>query len=212
MKKILFFTLGLLLSFSAQSAVIYQSGAYEVHPNDSVFGYCSSCNFRPNQYVGATLSLGSAYSISSLDFYAQNRYSGSGDLTVAFYNAPDSLVYSQTFTLAEQAKTILDTYTVNISVNFNAFKLAPDNYAIFFFGQDLIVRGYDNFGSSLIYVDPDMGVLSSDPQPIPSSTAIRLSGELATVVPEPETFAFLLLGLGFLSVSSRKKFSQASQY
>ncbi|MDF0378239.1 PEP-CTERM sorting domain-containing protein [Methylophilus sp. YYY-1] len=205
MKRILFFTIGLFLSLTAQSAVIYQSGAYGAGL-PYTWSQCSNCEFASDQFIGEAFSTTATYSISSLDFYAQRGYSGTGDLTIAFFDALNGWVHSETFTPDQQTKSDIDIFTTNISLTFSPFQLEAGNYAVFFFGKNLGVLTFNEFDATQLIAFSRNGT-TTDPQPYIDATyssAILLSGMLTTV-PEPESIAMLLAGLGFLAVLVRRK-------
>lgn len=205
MKRIFFFSIGLFLSLTAQSAVIYQSGAYGAGL-PYTWSQCSNCEFAYDQFIGEAFSTTATYSISSLDFYAQRDYSGTGDLTIAFFDSSNGWGHSETFTLAQQTKTDIDSFTTNISLSFSPFQLEAGNYAVFFFGKNLGVLTFTEFDATQLVAFSRNGT-TTDPQPYIDATyssAIRLSGT-PTAVPEPESMAMLFAGLGLISLRIRNK-------
>jgi hypothetical protein len=202
----LFFTIGLFFTLTAQSAVIYQSGAYGAGL-PYTWSTCSNCEFADDQFVGEAFSTSATYSISSLDFYAQRDYSGTGDLTIGFFDAVNGWFHSETFSLAEQTKTDIDTFTTNISLSLSPFQLEAGNYAVVFFGKDLGVLTYTEFGATQLVSHARDGI-QGDPQPYIDanfSSAIRLSGTPVAVVPEPEVFSMLPLGLVAVTAYTRRR-------
>lgn len=206
MKKHLFFLWWMLLSLQAHAAVIYQSTGYgKATPSNFAISFCSGCSFASNSLIGEQFSLTQDALIKQLDFDVTSDKSGTDDLTIAFY-ASDKQVYAQTFSAANQLKSKTSTLslTENISVFFDPFKLAAGDYSVFFFGTNLAIKAIEDVGASQIQVNTTKSIPFANPVATSYGSAIRLSGEVISPVPEISTCFMLLLGFVTVFVVRRR--------
>ena len=225
MKWILFLGMSLSAQFSHAYEVVYQSGPYG--SSQGVGAVCSSSTcldpgtgeFNQEQYIGESFSLTSAAKINTIDFYkglfathpTTEPVDIPSDITIAFYDASHSLVYSQTFNVTEyiQTERYLGPGTgrnYNIHAAFTPFILDAGDYIVYYFGDHLGLPLYGGYGDTSVLVSPSQGGWTFDnPFYAFGATAVKLSGSFLTAVPEPESFTLMLAGLGLAGFTHKRK-------
>lgn len=212
MKWLLALGVVLITQLSHAANVIYQSAAYGANslPGDTA---CSSTNCPDygipgfgERYFGEFFSISSDVVISHIDFHKGifgAATASLSDITIAFYDVSNTLVYSQTFNSLQyiQTEILSDPSPIyNINATFTPFSLGGGDYTVYYFGDSNFgVPVYSGFG--LVVSTPSQ----SDPYFAFGSTAVRLSGSFITTVPEPESFGLFLMGLGLVGLMQHRK-------
>lgn len=225
MKWILCLSVWLTAQVSYADSVVFESAAYG--SNAQVGAVCSSANClapdtlpNPAQYVGESFSLSSTASITSIDFHKGLFFVEPttppvdipSDITVAFYDASYQLVYSQTFSPSDyvQTEVVPDPSVIyNVQANFTPFTLNAGAYFVYYFGEHLGIPLYGTYGDSVVIVDPSQGYTFDQPFLAFGATAVRLTGNVLTTVPEANSLGMLIAGLGLAGLM-RKKAHNAS--
>jgi hypothetical protein len=221
MKWILFLSLLLTSQIGHADSVVYQSGAYGTDAH--VGAVCSSANCLdpsqssdPSQYIGESFSLSSAATINTIDFY-KGLFATEpqalpvdipSDITIAFYDSSYNVVHSQTFSPADYIQTEVSpapgaSPTYNIHAAFTPFALSAGDYIVYYFGEHLGIPVYGDYGDTVVVVSPSQGITFNNPYYAFGSSAVRLSGNFQTAVPEPESLGMLLAGFGLLVFRAR---------
>lgn len=216
MRLVLFLSMLFMAQLSHATNVIYQSTAYgsDIQPNDIA---CSSTNCPDygipgfgERYFGEFFSLASGAIIKSIDFHRGVFGSATtpalSDITIAFFDASNTLVYSQTFNSLQyiQTEVLAASRPIdNIQANFTPFSLGAGDYTVYYYGDE-------NFG---VPVYSGFGLMVSTPSQMEpylafGSTAVRISGDFINAVPETDSLGLMLAGLGLIGfIQGRKKLS-----
>ncbi len=185
-------------SISAHSAVVYQSiSSLTATPNQF---FCSTCSSFLPQRQYDTFTLSKMSDISGVTFNVENDDDAEipSSLQIGFFadtgGKPGALIqsFTDTPTAASQVNTVfgertVDTVTAPISLDLDA-----GAYFISFYNTNRLgVVGYSG-GSGLGYVQ--FGSFNAEPNEL-------LGFQLTTSVPEPATWAMLLLGFAGIGVA-----------
>ena len=173
-----------------------------------VAGYCSSCNaFLPFR-IYDTFTLGQASTINTVTFALDTSFYAGNSVNVGFFNLagalPGTAVASFDFT-PEQFTNVISIpgdprSRAIVTVDIGSLALAAGTYDISFFNANgLSIPAYANPGGSLY----QSGNFFQAGQFYPDrSAAFSLGG----TVPEPASWALMIVGFGLVGTSLRKKF------
>lgn len=199
---------GTLLSTPAMAATEVYSSVANLHTNRGVLGWCSSCGSSGYQYLDPfTLASGVTIGGFNLSMYVDGQqYQTSNPLTFQVWDASHSSVL---FSSGLVTPTFLGpadgaSNTQLVTGSFSPITLAAGSYYASFVGTNIAVNGYSggNGGGGQLF-------------PVGVGSSLQLRGDnigyqlLGTArvgaVPEPATWAMMLLGFGAIGFAMRKR-------
>lgn len=207
MKKLALALAAMLVSASAQAAVVYQSIDLDNVPSTAGNGgVYSGLNGAYRGFSDFTLD--EAATVSQADFLVNYGYGyDGGAIEVGIYavdaTGGHSLVAQAIFDAASRTETQVLSSVKRITVALPDVQLNAGHYEFSYFSPNqLVLPLFARTGN--YYVASGGGGYFAD-----ESSAFRLSSADAPAVPEPATWAMMLGGLGVLGVATRRRTSAA---
>ncbi len=200
----------------ASSAVLYAT-IPNLNSSLNGGGWCSPCSAASglvpgaqNEQVFSQFTLASDSSISSVRFIFDNRSDFSSGIALGIFQVgaagvPGGQLFSETF-LPAQVSSIASSAGQNSSIGTvdpQSLTLAAGTYYLSLFGDPTLLLANEG-GAFDFYFENDpflgSGLLSNQ------QNVIELDGSLASAVPEPSTWAMMILGffgVGFMAYRRR---------
>ncbi|WP_298668843.1 PEPxxWA-CTERM sorting domain-containing protein [uncultured Sphingomonas sp.] len=197
--------LTLAMPAAASAATLFQS-LPDLTVAPATNAWCSSCG--GSYQVFDTFSLGSASTLNSITFAVQANYNYPTATTVSFHTLsgglPGSTIASYTFNpSAFVSATLTGNNTALITVALPGLALGAGSYDVSFYSPtNLGVPGYAKAGGQLYQAGAGFHA--------DQVAAFSISG-LAGAVPEPATWALMILGFGAIGGVLRRKHRHAAR-
>jgi hypothetical protein len=173
--------------------------------------YCSSCG-GSNFQVYQSFTLGAAATITHTDFAIFAGFGAEQIIDITFWNsALDTMLRSQTVGPADYTRDASNDFTAGYSIigtDLAPFVLAAGNYFVSYHSETMAIPGWD-FGQQT-YVQAFTAGGSNpgsdlDPYPVNMHGAFDIMGTVSGAVPEPATWAMMVIGFGGLGASMRRR-------
>jgi hypothetical protein len=200
------------LASPAAAGVIYQS-IPDLTVAPTVNSFCSQCG-GDMASVGEAFSIATTATAQSLLFDVDNQYVWPTSVTIGFYQDNGGSVganlYNQTFSsFASDVPTAFGTDVVGVNLA-GGVTLTPGNYLVFMTNTNSLgIPGY--IGGSGTGVDTypvsSYPLLTGDAYHSLSNldAGVLISDSPISTVPEPAVWAMMLLGLGGVGATLRKR-------
>ncbi|HAT30875.1 MAG TPA: hypothetical protein DCW29_08510 [Janthinobacterium sp.] len=193
-------TVAVVLFASSSAAMadtaLYVSSDYAnaVHPEQNA--WCSTCG--DGQIIGDRFTLSLASTVKSTDFAIQSDYGSNWNIHIGIYSAGLQQIAVNTFAPGSYALSPLDNNVSMVHVNLPSLSLGAGTYYMSWYDDYAMgVPGYTAGGSSSEF-NFKAGL------PIGGYGAAFRVGGSVSAVPEPESYAMLLAGLGLLGCLARR--------
>lgn len=190
----------------ANAAIIYQS-VPDLAADPAANGYCSQC-FSSGQNMGQFFTVASNSTANTLTFAVSSTYFWESSVTVdIFQNAGgDTLgshIYDATFSsYVSDTSTPFDTDVVTVALG--GVSLAAGSYDIFLSNSNvLIIPGFTGYAGQQIYEEVAGGAGPSVGDSYAFNEGFDTGIQLVGSVPEPATWAMMLVGMGGLGAAIR---------
>jgi PEP-CTERM motif len=206
-KKVTYFIAGMLTfsSVPAMAASVVYSSIPDLNGNVSTLGWCSSCGTSNYQYLDPfTLSSGATITGFNLSKYIGGSYQTSNPLVFQIWNSSRSAVLFSTGSIAPTffGPANGSSNTAIVTGSFSPITLSAGSYYASFVGTNIAINGYaggNGGGGQLSQVGGGNFEARGD------NIGYQLLGTSGVgAVPEPSTWALMLLGFGAIGFAMRK--------
>lgn len=203
----LLFSSLLSMSVAKADSPVFVSNGYHQIEGPPEFAFCSGC-WGDGQRTVDIFTLDRSYTLTSTDF-AISFWSGwQWNFEISIYDSNRKLLYSSMSRFGSYDARmvynnpddeILDD-VVKVHTNITPVTLGPGSYFMGWYDENMAITGYS-------YPTPTMQALDpNSPYPARGVAAFQLSGvPHIAAVPEPETYAMLLVGIGLTGAIARRR-------
>lgn len=175
--------------------------------------YCSTCD-EGEQVVGQQFTLESSSIVKSISFVMRD-YSGESinQASVGIFSDSNNgvigdTVFSRTFNISEfDSIEYINDYDRLITITLGEIALSG-SYSVFLSGPGGgLIPYYNDFGGG-IFTDvsqPSGAIPGTTYRDTFSALGVRLSGDMTAAVPEPATWAMMIIGFGMVGLAMRRR-------
>jgi hypothetical protein len=185
----------------AEAQPVVYSSIPDLTVNPDINAWCSSCSGSWEPLDNFTLS--NATSIGGFNLVTQTGYGDSSNFTIDIFNSNHTnILFSQNVTSTPVSNTDFNTTIVTGSLS--GLNLAAGSYWIGFDSYNMATPGFYSGGNGSLIDSQTPHSGSADYIP-GGNIGYQLLGASVAAVPEPESYAMLLAGLGLMGFMVRRK-------